>query len=63
MLLPNDLIVIRNKGVDYGGYMGHQEGAGEVRRHTHGGGDPIKFRIMKSDFESNMESRITLHLN
>jgi hypothetical protein len=28
-LLPNDLIVIRNEGVDHGEYAGHQEGAAE----------------------------------
>jgi hypothetical protein len=33
-LLPNDLIVIRNQGVDHGGHVGHQDGAGEPRRHT-----------------------------
>jgi hypothetical protein len=26
-LLPNDLIVVRNQGVDHEGRMGHQEGA------------------------------------
>jgi hypothetical protein len=33
-LLPNDLIVIRNQGVDHGGHVGHQEGAGEPRKHA-----------------------------
>jgi hypothetical protein len=33
-LLPNDLIVIRNQRVDHGGLVGHQEGAGESRKHT-----------------------------
>jgi hypothetical protein len=32
--LPNDLIVIRNQGVDHGGHVGHQEGAGDPRN-TH----------------------------
>jgi hypothetical protein len=32
-LLPNDLIVIRNPGVDHGEHAGHQEGAGELRKH------------------------------
>jgi hypothetical protein len=31
-LLPNDLILLRNQGGDYGGKMEHQEGAGEPRR-------------------------------
>jgi hypothetical protein len=30
-LLPNDLIVIRNQGVDHGGHVTHQEGAREPR--------------------------------
>jgi hypothetical protein len=33
-LQPNDLIVIRNQGVDHGGHVGHQDGAREPRRHT-----------------------------
>jgi hypothetical protein len=28
-LLPNDLIVIRNQGVDHGEHARHQEGGGE----------------------------------
>jgi hypothetical protein len=44
-LLPNDLIVIRNQGVDHGGYVGHQEGAGEPRRHAQKGGGPSQFRV------------------
>jgi hypothetical protein len=31
-LLPNNLIVLRNQGKDYGGQMEHQEGAGEPMR-------------------------------
>jgi hypothetical protein len=38
-LLPNDLIVIRNQGVDHGGHVGLQKCAGEPRKHAqHGGG-------------------------
>jgi hypothetical protein len=37
-LLPNDLIVIRNQGVDHGGHAGHREGAGEPRKHEQHGG-------------------------
>jgi hypothetical protein len=33
-LQPNDLIVIRNKGVDHGEHAGHQEGAREKRKHA-----------------------------
>jgi hypothetical protein len=32
-LLANDLIVIRNQGVDYGVHVGHQEGARESMKH------------------------------
>jgi hypothetical protein len=39
--------------------MRHQEGAGEARRGTHQGGDPIQFRIPEFDFESNSEFRTT----
>jgi hypothetical protein len=31
-LLPNDLIVIRNQGVNYGEHVGHKEGVGEPRK-------------------------------
>jgi hypothetical protein len=34
ILLSNDLIIIRNQGLDHGGHVGHQEGAGDPRRHT-----------------------------
>ncbi len=44
-LLPNDLIVIRNQGVDHGGHVGHQESAGEPRKHAQQGGGPIQFRV------------------
>jgi hypothetical protein len=33
-LLPNDIIVITNQGVDHGEHVGHQEGAGEQRKHV-----------------------------
>jgi hypothetical protein len=36
-LLPNDLIVIRNQGVDHGEHMKHQEGAREPRKHAQHG--------------------------
>jgi hypothetical protein len=32
--LPNDLIVIRNQGVDHEGHMGHQVSAGDLRKHA-----------------------------
>jgi hypothetical protein len=62
-LLPNDLIVIRNQGVDHREHAGHQEGAGEPRKHAQYGGSPSQFGIQESDFESNSESRITLPSN
>jgi hypothetical protein len=43
--------------------MGHLEGTGEARRCGHQGGDPIQFRILEFDFESNSESRTTSVLN
>jgi hypothetical protein len=62
-LLPNDLIVIRNQGVDHGEHAGHQEGAREPRKHAQHGGSPNQFGIQESDFKSNSESRITLPSN
>jgi hypothetical protein len=62
-LLPDDLIAIRNQGVDHGEHVGHQEGVGEPRKHTQQGGGPIQFRVQESNFESNSESRITLPSN
>jgi hypothetical protein len=62
-LLPNNLIVIRNQGVDHGGHVGHQEGAEEPSEHAHKGGEPIQFGVTKSDFELNSESRTTLPSN
>jgi hypothetical protein len=44
--LPNDLIVIRNQEVDRGGHVGHQEGAGDPRKHTQQG-----------EVQANSESR------
>jgi hypothetical protein len=55
-LLPNNLIVIRNQGVDHVGHVGHQESVGEPRKYAQQGGDPIQFRISESNFESNSES-------
>jgi hypothetical protein len=40
-LLPNNLIVLRNQGDDYGGQTEHQEGAGQLRRCARQGGEPI----------------------
>jgi hypothetical protein len=41
--LPNDLIVICNQGVDHGGHVGDQEGAGDPRKHAQQGGGPSQF--------------------
>jgi hypothetical protein len=62
-LLPNDVIIIRNEGVDHGEHAGHQEGAGEPRKHTQHGGTPSQLGIQESDFKSNSESRTTLPSN
>jgi hypothetical protein len=62
-LLPNDLIFIRNQVVDHGEHVGHQEGAGEPRKHAQHGGSPSQFEIQESDFESNSETRTTLLSN
>jgi hypothetical protein len=51
-LLPNELIIFRNQGVDHGEHEGHQEGVGEPRKHTQHGGSPSQFGIQESDFES-----------
>jgi hypothetical protein len=45
MWLPNDLIVIKNQVVDHGGHVGHQEGAGDPRKHAQQGGVLSQFRI------------------
>jgi hypothetical protein len=60
-LLPNDLIVLSNQGVNHGGQTEHQEGAGEPMRRAREGDEPIQFRI--TEFESNSESRTTSYLN
>jgi hypothetical protein len=44
-LLPYDLIVIRNQGVDHGQHEGHQEGAREPMKHAEHGGSASQFRI------------------
>jgi hypothetical protein len=62
-LLPNNLIVIRNQGVDHGEHAGHHEGAGEPRKHAQHGGSPSQFGIQESYFESNSESRTTVPSN
>jgi hypothetical protein len=62
-LLPNDLIVIKNQGLDHGGLVGHQEGAGEPRKYAQQGGDPIRFGITEYDFKSNSKSRTILSSN
>jgi hypothetical protein len=33
-LLSNDLIVIRNQGVDHGGHVRHQVGVVDLRKHA-----------------------------
>jgi hypothetical protein len=43
--LSNDLIVFSNQGVDHGGHVGYQEGAGDPRKHTQQGGGPSQFRV------------------
>jgi hypothetical protein len=63
MLLPNNLIVIMNQGVDHGEHVRHQDCAGELRKHTQQGGDPIQFRVTESDFKSNSESSTSLPSN
>jgi hypothetical protein len=62
-LLPNNLIVIRNHGVDHGEHVRHQEGARELRKHAQHAGTPSQFEIQESDFESNSEPRTTLPSN
>jgi hypothetical protein len=62
-LLHNDLNVTWNHGVDHEGCVGHQKGVGEPRRHAHQGGGSTQLVIPESDFESNSESKTTLHSN
>jgi hypothetical protein len=52
-----------NQGVDHGGHVRHQEGAGEPRKQAQQGGGPSQFRVQESDFESNSESRTILPSN
>jgi hypothetical protein len=42
-LLPNDLIIIWNQGVDHGRHVGHEDGAGDPRKHTQQGGGLSQF--------------------
>jgi hypothetical protein len=58
--LPNDLIVIRNQGVDHGGHVGHQEGAGDPRKHAQQGEGPSQLGVQECHFECNSESKTTL---
>jgi hypothetical protein len=53
--LPHDLIVNRNKGVDHGGHVGHQEGAGDPRKQAQQGGVLSQFGVQEPDFESNSD--------
>jgi hypothetical protein len=53
-LLPNDLTVVRNQGVDHEGHVGYQEGLGVPREHVQQGGDTIQFGVTESDFESDL---------
>jgi hypothetical protein len=61
--LPNDLIVIRHHGVDHGGHVRHQEGAGGPRKHAQQGGGSSQFGVQESDLEINSESGTTLPSN
>jgi hypothetical protein len=61
--LTNNLIVIRNQGVDHGGHVGHKKGARDPRKHAQQGGGPSEFRVQESDCESNSESRTTFSSN
>jgi hypothetical protein len=44
-------------GMDHGGHVGHQECAGDPRKHAQQGGGSSQFGVQESDFESNSESR------
>jgi hypothetical protein len=57
--LPSDLIILWSQGMDHGGQVGHQEAMEEPMEHAQQGEEPIQFRVTKSDFESNSESRTT----
>jgi hypothetical protein len=63
ILLPNDLIVIRNQGMYHGEHARHQKGSGESRKHAQLGESPSQFGIQESNFESNSESMTTLPSN
>jgi hypothetical protein len=43
--------------------MVHQKGTGKARRCAHQGVDPIQFRILEFEFESNSESSTTSNSN
>jgi hypothetical protein len=45
--MPNDLIVIRNQGVDHRGYVGHHEGTGDPKKHAQQGGVPSQFGVQE----------------
>jgi alpha-ketoglutarate-dependent taurine dioxygenase len=62
-LVPNDLIIIRNQGVQHGEHVEHQDGAREIRKHAQHGGSTSQFGIQESDFESHSEFRTNLLLN
>jgi hypothetical protein len=49
--------------VDHGGHVEYQEGAGEPRKHTQQGRDPIQFRITESKYEFNSDPKITMPSN
>jgi hypothetical protein len=49
--------------VDHGGDVGHQEGAREPRKQAQQGGGPSQFRVVESDFESNLEYRTIVPSN
>jgi hypothetical protein len=44
-LLPNDLIIIMIQRVDQGGHVGHQEGAGDPKKHPQHGGGSSQFEL------------------
>jgi hypothetical protein len=46
-LLLNDPIVIRSQGVDHRQHVGHQEGAGEPKKHAQQGGGPSQFGVQE----------------
>jgi hypothetical protein len=43
--------------------VGHQEVAGDPRKHAQQGGGPSQFGVQEFDFKSNSESRTTLLSN